>query len=618
MSNLKKKVRSGRLLFVVLGLSFVFFGLVGRLIYLMGFQGAQYKLLALKKWTRTIEIAPKRGTIYDRNGKELALSTEVYRVDADLSVLKTYLDKKKLSEENVVNQLSEIMSMDKGQLAKIMDSKDKDGNPLQFVSLKRRVEKSAVDSIKALKLSGIMISDDTARLYPNNEFMSHIIGHTNMDGMGINGVELSYNKELTGTPGVKVVETDAANNDLPYSESVVIQPVNGRDIQLTIDERIQELAERVARETLEENKAKSVSITIMNPKNGEILGMVNYPEYNPNNPNAGGKTDKEIQETWKNRAVSNIFEPGSIFKVITSAAALQNNSVSDSDRFVCKGSTRVANVTLNCDKGEAHGIQNFSDIIKNSCNMGFIQLGAKVGKENFYNYVKLMGFAQKTGVDLPGESSGIVRDAKTAGPVEFATNSYGQGVAVTQVQYMAAFNAVANGGTWIRPHVMQQIFHTDNDKQIIDKKYDNYGTRTVLDKDKAALLRTYLERVVEEGTSTATKIPGYHIAGKTGTANKVNTVTGGYEQGKYISSFAGMAPTNDPKVTLIVTVEEPANGVFYASQVAVPAAKKLFTELFGILDIAPDNTDTSAAGDAGKKPNTDAGKNTNTKNDSKK
>lgn len=598
MSSLKKKVRRVRLLVVVVGLSIVFLGLVGRLTYLMGFQGAQFKLKALNKWTRTIEIAPKRGTIYDRNGKELALSINVYRVDADMSVLKDYIKNKKLSEEEVKSKLCDILAMDKGQFTKIFDSKDKEGKPSQFVAFKRKVDKAAVDAIKALKLKGMLISDDTDRYYTNNSFLSHVIGHTNAQGQGVTGVELSYNSVLTGMPGIKVVETDAASNDLPFSESVVIKPVDGKNIQLTIDERIQEVAETVAKQTLEENKAKSVSITIMDPKNGEILGMVNYPEYNLNNPYGEGGTDKDIQESWKNRAVSNIFEPGSIFKVITSAAALANNSVNDSDRFECKGSTKIANTTLKCDNEEPHGIETFSDIIKNSCNMGFIQLGNKIGKENFYNYTKLMGFGQKTGIDLPGESGGLIRDVKSAGPVEFATNSYGQGVAVTQVQYMAAFNAVANGGTWIRPHIMKEVSHIDDDKEVVDKKYDNYGARTVLDKEKAAQLRTYLERVVEEGTSTATKIPGYHIAGKTGTAKKVNTENGGYEDGKYISSFAGMAPTSDPKFTLIVTVEEPSGGQYYASKTAVPAAKKLFTELFRIMDVAPEST--GAAGNTKK------------------
>ena len=587
----RKKLKRARFLILAVSLSLVFVYLIGRLVYLMSFQGAQLGLMALSKWTKTIDIAPKRGSIVDRNGSELVLSVEVYRVDADPSVLKKYIEDKHLSEDTVATQLSKILGMDKNQLVKLIDRKDSNGKPAQFISLKRQVEKEAVDSMKALKLNGILISSDKKRYYPNQNFLSQVLGHTNAAGDGISGVELSYNDILKGMPGIKVLQTDAYNNDLPYSEAVVVDPVDGQNIKLTIYEKIQELAKRVAKETLEVNKAKSVSITIMNPKNGDILGMVNYPEYDPNDPNKAGKTDNERQEAWKNRAMSNIFEPGSIFKVITSAAALQNNSVKATDRFVCKGTYTVPNttITLQCDDRVPHGIQTFSDIIKNSCNVGFILLGEKIGKDKFYNYISTMGFGQKSGVDLPGESTGIVFNAKTSGPVEFATNSYGQGIAVTQIQYMAAFNAVANGGTWIRPHVLQQIYHTDsNDKTIVDKKYDDFGKKTVLDKDKAAQLRIYLERVVTEGTSTATIIPGYHIAGKTGTARKVKA-TGGYEDGKYISSFTGMAPTNDPQVTLIVTVEEPS-GKYYASETAVPAARKLFVELFPMLNIAPDSS----------------------------
>ncbi len=590
MIKLKRKKAQIRRIFIVgILLSLVFSALVGRLGYLMIFNGSNYKRLALQQWTKTVKIAPTRGAILDRNGLELALSMNIYRVDADLSVLIKYLADKKIPEEQAVNQLSKILNVEDREIKKILDMRDSKGNPLQFISLKRKVEKEVVDAIKALKYNGIIISKDVKRDYPNDSFLSHVIGHTNLDGNGINGVELSYNNELTGIPGIKVVEMDRDSNELPYTEAVTVQPVDGKDLTLTIDERIQELAERVAKETLTENSAKSVSITIMDPNNGEILAMANAPDYNLNKPYVEGKTDKETQETWKNGAISNMFEPGSIFKVITAAAALKNNAVTDNDRFVGSGSIKVGGRMLYSDNKEVYGVETFSDIIKNSDNVGFIQLGQKIGKDNFYKFSKDTGFGQKTGIDLPGENAGLIKELKNIEPIDLATMSYGQGIAVTQVQYIAAFNAVANGGTWIRPHVMKEVSHMVNGKKSIDKQFDNLGEKNVMSKEKAAQLRTYLERVVKEGTATATYMDGYHIAGKTGTANKVNSSKGGYDSGKYIASFAGMAPANNPKVTLIVTVEEPNSEKYYAAETAVPAANKLFSELFTILNILPDN-----------------------------
>lgn len=597
----RKKVISKRLLVVSILFSTVFIALVSRLTYLMIINGSNYKQLALKQWTKTIKIAPKRGTIIGKNGSELALSEDVYRVDVDLNVFIKYLGDKKIPKEQAAYQMSQKLNIKSNEIEKILNSKDSKGKLLQFVLLKRKADKEMVDAIEALKYNGIIISRDIDRVYPNNSFLSHVIGHTNSEGDGVSGVEQSYNKELAGVPGVKVAEVDRNNNELPYTEPTTVQPIDGKDLTLTIDERIQELAEKVAKETLTENSAKSVSITIMNPKNGEVLAMASTPDYNLNKPYAEGKTDSEIQETWKNGAISKMFEPGSIFKVITAAAALRNNAVSDQDRFLSDGSIKVGNTTLYNDNKEDYGIETFSDIIKNSDNVGFVKLGQKIGKENFYKFIKEANFGQKTGIDLPGESTGLIKDLKSIEPVDLATMSYGQGIAVSQVQYIAAFNAIANGGTWIRPHVMSEISHTVNGEKVVDKQYDNLGKKTITNSEEAAQLRTYLENVVKEGTAVDTYMEGYHIAGKTGTANKVNSVTGGYESGKYIASFAGMAPASNPKVTLVVTIEEPNSGKYYAAQTAVPAARKLFSGLFTILNISPDKVSDMNTNNAIKK-----------------
>ncbi|WAG56195.1 penicillin-binding protein 2 [Clostridium estertheticum] len=588
-----KRERGKRILIVAVLFSLVFSALVGRMVYLMAVNGSKYKSLALQQQTKNIAVPPIRGAILDRNGQELALSMNIYRLDVDLNVLKKYLVDKKIPEEQADLQLSKILNIDKSKIKEILDDKDSKGNPLQFVSLKRKVEKKVVDKIKALKYSGIIISKDVERTYPNDNFLAHVMGHTNLDGNGVNGVELSYNNELAGVPGVKVVETDRDSNELPYTEAVTVQPVNGKDLTLTIDERVQELAQKVAKETLTKNGAKSVSITIMNPKNGEIMAMANAPDYNLNIPYVEGKTSKETQEIWKNRAISSAFEPGSIFKVITSAAALQNNAVTDKDRFISNGSIKVGNKLLYSDNKENYGIETFSDIIKNSDNVGFVKLGQMIGKANFYKFIELAGFGQKTNIDMPGEGTGIVKDLNNITPIDLATMAYGQGVAVTQIQYIAAFNAVANGGTWIRPHVMKDISHIENGKKVIDKQFSNLNEKTIMSKEKAAQLRTYLERVVKEGTAVGTYIDGYHIAGKTGTANKVNSIDGGYNTGKYVSSFAGMAPASDPKVSLVITIEEPNASNYYAAQTAVPAARKLFLELFPIINMAPSNVSST-------------------------
>ncbi|MBU3190462.1 penicillin-binding protein 2 [Clostridium bowmanii] len=589
MSKLKrKKVKSKRIFILGLLFSVVFIAIVSRLGYVMIVDGSDYKQLALNQWTKTIKMAPKRGTILSKNGSELALSTDVYKVDVDLNVLKIYLTNKKIPQKQVVAQLSEKLNIETSEVQKKLNSKDSKGNLLQFVFLKRKVGKAAVDDIKALKYNGIIISNDVDRVYSNDNFLSQVIGHSNSEGNGISGVEQSYNNELAGVPGVKVAQVDRNNNELPYTEATTVKPVDGKNLTLTIDERIQELAETVAKQTLAENGAKSVSITIMDPQNGEILAMANAPGYNPNKPYEIGKTDGETQEIWKNRAVSNMFEPGSIFKVITAAAALKNNLVTEQDRFVSDGSIRVGNTTLYNDNKEDYGVETFSDIIRNSDNVAFVKLGQKIGKENLYKFIKDAGFGQKTGIDLPGESTGLIKDFKSIGPVDFATMAYGQGIAVTQTQYISAFNAIANGGTWIRPHVMKDISHMVSGKKIVDKQYGNLDKRNIISNENAAQLRTYLESVVKEGTAVDTYIKGYHIAGKTGTANVVNNTTGGYESGKYIASFAGMAPASNPKVTLIVTVEEPNSEKYYAAQTAVPAARKLFSGLFTILNIPPD------------------------------
>lgn len=585
----KESAKKVKATMVCLVISCFFLGLFLRIGYLMVFKSSDYKAIAAEQQTSEIQINARRGRILDRSGMELAVSADVYRIDLDLNTIKDTLkanekaQKSPMTMDELAPKLGEILSMKTEDVSKILNSTLKSGLPAGSAILKRRVEKPEIDKIKALKLRGIVISSDTKRFYPNNNFLSQVIGYTNIDGAGLSGVELFYNKDLTGIPGRKIYEGDSMSNPLPYEESMYTKPVDGKDVFLTIDASIQNFAEKAAQKALTDNKAKAVSIMVMDPSNGEILAMTSKPDYNLNIPSPPGKSSAEILSLWKNSSVQNTFEPGSIFKVITAGAALETG-IGLNDKYVCNGGLEVANRFIRCAETSGHNTQTFNQILDNSCNVGFMELGKKLGKDNLVNFTKKMGFGQKTGIDLPGEASGIVLPVNKIGPVELATFSFGQSISVTQVQYMAAFNAVANGGTWIKPHIMKEISHTDdNNTKKVDREFTDLGAKTVLDKGLTEKLRLNLEEVVTKGVGNPAYIAGYRIGGKTGTAEKVNVDNGSYATGKYMSSFAGMAPVDNPKITILVTVDEPDESKYYAGQTAAPAAKDLFDEIFNYM-----------------------------------
>nr|WP_156939889.1 stage V sporulation protein D [Clostridium lundense] len=574
---------------ILIGLIVVFTYLVSRLAYLMVSKGPNYEKVAVDQWTSEVKISAKRGRILDRNGNELAISANVYRVDLDLNTLRHTMEDKKLPVETVASKLGEALEMDAVEVAKIINKKFPNGLPYGSATLKRRIEKPMADKVRDLKISGVIVSADTKRYYPNNNFLAHVLGHTNSDGKGLTGVEMQYDKILSGKPGKRIAEMDnTRSRELPYVISEFTKPEDGKDVILTIDEMIQHFCEKAADQALSDNKAKAVSIIAMDPNSGEILAMVNKPDYNPNDPWVKGKTSDELQAMWRNRAVNDTFEPGSIFKVITAASAMEENVVSESDKYNCTGAVVVGKRTIHCAKRSGHGVQSFPDIIKNSCNVGFAEVGKKLGKEKLYSYIQKFGFGQKTGVDLPGEAKGIVKKAENMSDVDLATISFGQANTVSTMQYLAAFNAVANGGKWIRPHVLKEVAHYDegNNKEVTDSKFDNYGEKTVLDGKTAATLRTYLERVVSEGGGQRAFIEGYHIGGKTGTAQKV--INGRYGEGKYISSFAAMAPIDKPKITLLVSIDEPDPTNYYAGQISAPVAQQVLNDIFNYLAFKAD------------------------------
>ncbi len=581
-------MRKKRLAFICMLFTFIFLLIVGRLIYLMSVESSDLKVMAEDQRTTKIQISAKRGSILDRNFNELAINEGIYRVDLDLKTLRTTLEDSNMNFEQLADKLSPILDMKTETILKILNTTTPKGLPANSALLKRQVEKSVVDKVKALKIRGIVVSSDTKRYYNNGDFLTSVLGMVNNEGKGASGVELSYDKELSGIPGWISYEKDAKNNQLPYETQKITEPVDGKDVVLSIDSNIQQFAEKAAEKAYVDNKAVAVNIIVMNPKNGEILAMANKPSLDLNTANKVTKPE-EVQMLWKNPSVQDNFEPGSIFKVVTAASALEYG-VGLNDTYSCNGSIKVDGTVMHCWDLNGHGTETFIDIIKNSCNPGFAELGQKLGKEKLLATANKLGFGQKTGIDLPGESSGLLRSASKINRVDLAALSFGQGLAVNQVQYMAAFNAIANGGTWIRPHIMKQVMHTDgSNNQVVDKTYNDFGKKTVYNSQLSATLRQDLIKVVTEGAGKNAFVEGLDIAGKTGTAQIADPATGRYAEGKYMSSFVGMAPASDPKITLLVTINQPGGSKYYAGEVSAPVAKELFQEIFNYMAFKGEN-----------------------------
>ena len=585
-----------RMFVILMGLALLFIALIGRLTFVMIYKSPDYKNKAIAQWTSEVEISAKRGRILDRKGNELAVSANVYRIDLDLNTLRQTMEKKKLTSEETAAKLADALEMEKKDVLKIIEKKFPDGRPYGSATLKRRIEKPMADKVKALDLRGAIVSPDTKRYYPNENYLAHVLGHTNSDGDGLAGVEMQYNSILSGKPGKRIAELDATKSkQLPYVISEFTKPEDGKDVVLTIDEMIQHFCEKAANQALSDNKAKAVTIMAMNPNNGEILALVNKPDYNPNNPWAENKTSEELQKMWRNRAISDTFEPGSIFKVMTSTAALEENLVSAEDKFYCKGSTVIGKRVVKCWKAGGHGSQTFIEILKNSCNVGFTELGKKIGKETLYKYIRKFGFGEKTGVDAPGEALGIIKNPANISELDLATISFGQTNTVSIVQYLTAFNSVANGGKLIKPHFLKEIQSFDEKTGVkkTEKKFEDYNERKILSEEKTAQLRNYLEKVISEGGGKKAFIEGYTIGGKTGTAQKV--IDGKYGPQKYISSFAGMAPAEKPQITLFVSIDEPDPSNYYAGQIAAPVAQQVFSDIFNYLSIKGNASDSDIA-----------------------
>lgn len=580
-----------RLTLVVWTIVVVFFILILRLSYIMIVKRDEYSSRAEEQWTSEVSIDARRGRILDRNGVELAVSANVYRVDFDLNSVRQYLKNNSLTNADIAGKIADAVGMEENKVMEKLETKLASGANAGSATLIRRIEKESADKVNNLNIDGVIVSPDTKRYYPKGEFLAHVLGSTNVDGQGLTGVELQYNEYLSGVPGVRISEIERNEENLFYTISNFTEPIDGKDVTLTTDSKIQAIAEKVAEKGLVDNQAKRVSIMVMNPNNGEILAMVNKPDFDPNNAFDGfedfsGETDGEkLQKMWRNSLVNDTFEPGSIFKVVTMVTALEEGIASESDTFECGGSLQVGSHTIKCWKTSGHGSQILPQILQNSCNVGFMKLGEKIGKETLNEYIKKLGFGKTTGIDLPGEASGIVKKTESITESDLATISFGQTNTVTAIQYMQSFNALANGGSLIQPHILKEVSHYDNTgTKIVDETFEPVISKNVLSAKSTATLRDYLERTVNEGGSNKSYIEGYHIGGKTGTAQKVNSVTGGYESGKYISSMAAMAPIDSPEITAFISIDEPSNGAYYAGVVTAPLMKILLTDIFNYMD----------------------------------
>ena len=583
-SNTTKK----RLVFVFVVVLVLIIGLTFRLGYIQIASGEELKKGALEQWTRGIEIKAKRGIIYDRNGKKLAVNISSYTVWANPADIKdkTFTAKK----------VAEILDLDeKVVYEKITKSVDAE-------KIKQWISKEEAKELRNAKLSGISVIDDNKRFYPYEDFAPYILGFTNIDNDGLDGIEKTYDKYLSGSPGRWIKTTDASGRQMPYDGEKIIDAEDGLNVVLTIDEAIQHFAEKAAMESLMETQAKNVSIIVMEPKTGDVLAMANLPHYNPNNPREpldDGKKQiwqdlsmeelqKEWYSMWRNFAISDVYEPGSTFKTVVAAAALEEGVANIDTNFYCNGFIRdIPGAVLKCSRWyNPHGPQTLKEGMENSCNVVFVELGRKLGKEKFYKYIKAFGFGEPTGIELTGEQGGIIPySTDIIKEVNLATMSYGHGIAVTPIQLVNAISAIANGGNLMKPRLVSHLIDNEGNVVMVNEPKVK---RQVISKSTSDTMLEMMESVVTEGTGTNAYVPGYRVAGKTGTAQKI--IDGKYAPGKYIGSFIAVAPADDPQIALLVVVDEP-QGVYYGGSVAAPVAGKVIEETLSYLEIKPEFTE---------------------------
>lgn len=587
---MKIRIKSKKRLVVVMVLACsLFLCLIGRIGYLQLVKGEWLSTKASEQQTREIPIEAKRGTIYDTNMKELAVSITKYTVWCKPVEVK---DAEKTSKE-----LAKIIDEEYEDVYKKVNKKN-----VALVKVKRWIDDETADKITKAGLSGIWVAEDNQRYYPYGNFASYVLGHTSSDSTGVAGIELKYDSVLKGTSGKLIVSTDAAGKEIPQGSEQYYEPTTGNGLVLTIDEVIQHYCEKAAQRAYEKNNAAKVTIIAMEPSTGNILAMVNKPDYDPNKPteaiypyyeellNDCKNNDEKMKayfSMWRNPAVSDTYEPGSTFKLITSAAGLEEGVVKQDDKFVCKGSVTVGGQKLKCWKSyNPHGTETFKQGVQNSCNPVFIEVGNRLGVSKLYDYIEGFGLTKKTGIDLPGEALGVMYKEKDVGPVELATISFGQSNSLTPIQLITAVSAIVNDGNLMQPRLVKA--YTDN-KGNITEEVEPVKVRQVISKETSAQMREIMESVVTEGGGKIAYLPGYRLGGKTGTAQKV--INGSYAQGKYVCSFVGVAPADDPKIAVLAIVDEPTGVAAFGSQTGGPIIKEVMNNCLKYLGVEPRYTE---------------------------
>lgn len=572
----------GRIAFVCIVLCLCMAGLTGRLFFLMIYKADYYSQMAedLHQRERTIKAA--RGRILDRNGVVIADNRTVCTISVVHNQIK--------DPETVIQVLSDELGVPEETVRKKVEKYS------AREIIKTNVDKKEGDEIRARGLAGVKIDEDYKRYYPYDSLASRVLGFTGGDNQGIIGLEVQYEKYLKGQDGKILTLSNAAGVEIENAAEDRIEPVAGNDLIVTLDVNIQRYAEQAAYQVMEKKQANSVSIVVMNPKNGEILAMVNVPEFNLNEPftlipgiaaDGNGKSSQDLlNQMWRNKCINDTYEPGSTFKIVTAAAGLEAGAVKLTDQFSCPGFRVVEDRRIRCHKVSGHGGETFLQGMMNSCNPVLIDVGQRLGVENYYKYFSQFGLLGKTGIDLPGEAATIMHKKENMGLVELATVSFGQSFQITPLQLITTASSVINGGCRVTPHLAVKSVSPKTGS--VHNFNFPLGER-ILSEETSSTMRYILEQVVSEGSGKNAKVAGYKIGGKTATSEKLPR-----SLKKYISSFIGFAPADDPQVIALITIDEP-EGVYYGGTIAAPVIGDVFANILPYLGIPRTEVETEGA-----------------------
>ncbi len=571
MNSLQRK----RLILYFFMVLFAMCIVVGKLSILMVFDSNRYYERIKELHERERQIKGKRGEILDRNGNVIATNQTVCTISVIYSQVK--------NPEKVIETLTKELGMDFDEVRKKVlkiSSREK---------IKSNVPKEVGDKIRNYHLAGVKVDEDYKRFYPYNELGSKVLGFTGADNQGIIGLEVSYDDVLQGKAGNIYTKTDAHGNEIDGMAELRKEGIPGKNLCTSLDLNIMKYCEQAAYKALEEKQANYVSIIVMNPNNGEIYAMVNAPEYNLNEPftlnyvSEVGKQDKEYQnllnKMWRNNCINDTYEPGSTFKMVTATAALEENLITKETPFQCPGYKIVEDRRIRCHKTTGHGAETFVTATQNSCNPAFIEIGLKVGAPKFYHYMSQLGLMTKTGVDLPGEAGTIMHKIEDVGQVELATMSFGQSFQITPLQLLTAASAIINGGTLVTPHFAVKA--TDENGNVTEE-FQYQTTPSVIRDTTSATMREVLESVVRDGGGKLGQVEGYRIGGKTATSQKLPR-----SAHKYIGSFIGFAPADNPQVIAMCIIDEP-QGVYYGGTIAAPVISNIYSNILPYLNIEKD------------------------------